>query len=59
MNIPDSKYGVLDTESALICTISPDNRFAWSKIFDKDLELFGNKPLPSKQVALFARQFWE
>ena len=35
--VADSKYGVLDTETALIRTISPDNRFAWSKIFDKDL----------------------
>lgn len=35
--VSDSKYGVLDTETALIRTISPDNRFAWSKIFDKEL----------------------
>ena len=31
------KYGVLDTETALIRTISPDNRFAWSKIFQREL----------------------
>lgn len=35
--VSDSKYGVLDTETALIRTISPDNQFAWSKIFDKEL----------------------
>ena len=32
-----SKYGVLDTETALIRTISPDNRFAVTKIFNKEL----------------------
>lgn len=37
--VADSKYGVLDTETALIRTISPDNRFAWSKIFNKELLL--------------------
>lgn len=36
-SVSDSKYGVLDTETALVRTISPDNRFAWSKIFDKEL----------------------
>ncbi len=36
-SVSTSKYGVLDTETALIRTISPDNRFAWSKIFDKEL----------------------
>lgn len=37
--VSDSKYGVLDTQTALIRSISPDNRFAWSKIFDKKLLL--------------------
>lgn len=35
--VSDSKYGVLDTETALVYTISPDNNFCVTKIFDKNL----------------------
>lgn len=30
-------YGLINTEEALINTITPNNRFAWSKIFSADL----------------------